>query len=51
MASAVALSAVNQIGHGLRQGLVRVARAGIFGVLLFQRVNFLLRSRNVKNFR
>jgi hypothetical protein len=37
--------AVNQIGRGLGQRLVRDARAGIFRLLLFQRRNFLLRQK------
>ena len=45
MASAVALRAVNQIGHRFGQGLVRFARAGIFRVLLFQRFDFFLRQK------
>ena len=44
MASAVASRAVDQIGDRLGQRLVRVAGAGIFRVLLFQRGNFVLRQ-------
>ena len=36
--------AVNQIGRGFGQCLVRDARAGIFGVLLLQRLDFFARQ-------
>jgi len=37
--------AVNQIGHRFGQSPVRFARAGIFRVFLFQRLNFFLRQK------